>query len=340
MSPTAGRSALSGTKTVVTALIGSLLCMAKTPVVVAGARTETSYFMSPNQTGDLRSLLSQVRERNRRYQAPHPSELHKSMAAARALLGECLTGRRALAAAILLSHAHFSLAFTELGGAPALAVYEDPAYRRGGGIYIFRRGEVPRERIVQVPHSFFDVGTLEIGLELAAAAQARALFVNTIHRYEGGKPPSADDDEPQASPADVAHNEHAFFQAFTLAALRGLVRPQIIQVHGFADGGIADCPNAAVVISAGAAPAGAQEAAQVAARLGALLGGGRVLLFPRDTQRLGALKNVQGRAVSAAAGATFLHIEISRTLRDQLNRDSSLRRAFAAAVVGSHGEAL
>jgi hypothetical protein len=339
MSPTAGRSALSVKKTVVTAFIGSVFCIMGTPVVVAGARTETTYFMSPNQTGDLRSLLAQARERNRRYQAPHPAELHKVAAAVRGLLGG-LIGRRASIAPFLFHHAHFNLTPTELGGAPAVAVREDPDYRRCGGIYVFRLGEVPRERIVQVPHSFFDVGTLEIGIELATVTQARALFVNTIHRYEGGKPPSADDDEPQASPADVAHNEQAFFHAFTLAALRALVRPQIIQVHGFADGGIADCPSAAVVISAGAAPAGAQEAAQVAARLGALLGGGRVLLFPRDTQRLGAQKNVQGRAASAAAGATFLHIEISRTLRDQLNRDSSLRRAFAAAVAGSQGEAL
>ena len=167
-----------------------------------------------------------------------------------------------------------------------------------------------------------------------AVAQARALFVNTVHRFQGGRPQPGEDDQPVDAPADLAHQELTFFQGFTIAALAALPQLQVIQLHGFADGGVPECPQALVVVSPGAAPAGAAEAAQVSERLGALFGSDKVLLYPRDTRRYGAQRNVQGRAVAVAGRATFLHIELSHTLRTRLSDDGALRRAFIAAVIG------
>ncbi len=302
---------------------------------LAGAvQAEKEFSMMQEKPEDLAAILRSARERNRPYLPPPPDELRQGYTAVQMLLRHPRSAHMHLADQHFAG-AHFALLPTWLGGAPAVAVREDLAYRRGGGIYIFRLGMVPRERLIQVPHSFFDMGTLPIGLELADLAQARALFVNTIHRYQGGKAPHIDEDESSSAVADLAHQEFTFFQSFTMAALSTLPRVQVIQIHGFADGAVADCPQAQVVISAGAAAAGAQEAAQVTGRLGMLLGPSRVLLFPKDTRRYGARKNLQGRAVAANGGASFLHIEISHSLRMQLHSDSTLRRAFAAAVIGT-----
>lgn len=318
-----------------TALLGSCLCLMLN--AWQGSCLEWACPAHRSQAEELPTILRGARERNRPYQAPSLAELERVRVAARALLRELTTGR-SHDSGELFRGLHFDLVQTVLGGAPAIAVQEAANHRRGGGIYIIRRGPLPRERIVQIPHSFFDIGTLEIGIELADAAQARALFVNTVHRYQGGPPPSRGDDEAEGSPADVAHQERSIFQGLTHAALETLPRVQLLQLHGFADRSLAECTNAEVVVSPGAAPAGAGEAAEVAGRLGALLGTDRVLLHPRDTQRLGGRTNVQGRAVATTGDATFLHIEMSRTLRNRLLRDPGLRRAFIAAVLGLRKE--
>lgn len=291
----------------------------------------------PTEIEDLHSLLDFTRERNRPYWPPPPEALSRMSAAGTALFSEVRHGhcQRALPH---VRGAGFEVALTTLGGGPAFVLREAFAQRRGGGIYIVRQGAVPRERLVQVPHSFFDVGTLEIGIALAHAAQARALFVNTVHRYPSGKPPTLRDEDRDSSHSDLAHQDATFFQHMTRSALATLPHLQVIQVHGFGDGAVPDCAPAAVVVSAGAATAGMAEAARVAARLSGVLGRDRVLLYPRDTRKFGAQTNVQGQLVARSSGASFLHLELSRTLRNQLQKDCPLRRAFIAAVVGGREE--
>lgn len=287
----------------------------------------------PMELIDLQMLLRMTRERDRPYIRPSTEDLDRTTEAGLTLFKEAQSAR-CIRATPIFRQAGFEMAVTALGGAPAFAVRELPDNHIGGGVYIIRQGAVPRERIIQVPHSFFDVGTLEIGMELASASAARALFVNTVHRYQGGRPAISIEEERSESPSDLAHQEATFFQRMTGSALATFPQLQVIQVHGFGDGSVPESWQAAVVVSPGAAPAGADEAAKVAARLGALLGTERVLLFPRDTRRLGAQTNVQGRLVAAHRTATFLHLELSRTLRNRLRQDADLLRAFIAAVIG------
>lgn len=295
----------------------------------------------PTEIEDLHSLVDFARERNRPYIAPHPDALQRMAVAGLALFSEVRSGpcQRALPH---VREAGFEVAMTTLGGGPAFVVRETFAQRKGGGLYVIRQGALLRERIVQVPHSFFDVGTLEIGIALANAAPARALFVNTVHRYLNGRSPN-DDEDRAGSPADsghqdLAHHELTFFQQMTRSALASLPRLQVIQVHGFGDGSVPECAAAAVVVSTGVATAGMAEAARVTARLGVVLGRDRVLLYPRDTRKFGAQTNVQGQAVARSHTATFLHLELSRTLRNQMQKECALRRAFIAAVVGGREE--
>lgn len=286
------------------------------------------------EAGDLHLLLRMARERDRPYMTPQPVELDSASAAGLALFKEA-PDARCVQATPHFRTAGFELATTTLAGGPAFVVREQPNHRMGGGIYVIRQGSVPRERLVQVPHSFFDVGTLDIGVELANAASARALFVNTVHRYQAGKPRITDDEDREEAPADLAHQDATYFQRMTASALATLPQLQVIQVHGFGDGAVPEGAQAAVVVSPGVAVAGAEEAARVAARLAVLMGRERVFLFPRDTRRFGALTNVQGRLVAKHRQATFLHLELSRTLRTRLRQDADLRRAFIAAVIGA-----
>ncbi|WP_437806114.1 hypothetical protein [Sorangium sp. So ce1078] len=73
---------------------------------------------------------------------------------------------------------------------------EDGSRRRGAAAVVLRVGTAG-PLIVEAPHTFFDQGTLPVALAVFEAQQARALIVNTSHRYGGRPKPSnaAGDDE-------------------------------------------------------------------------------------------------------------------------------------------------
>src|SRR5690606_8420345 len=99
----------------------------------------------------------------------------------------------------------------------------------GGGAYLFRQSEsrAGRELVFQAPHSVFDRGTGELALAsfLEAGDRARALFVNTMHRYERkGRAPGERD-----SGADAAHNPEHLFSIATAALLETVPDLEVVQ---------------------------------------------------------------------------------------------------------------
>ncbi|CAN94967.1 hypothetical protein sce4804 [Sorangium cellulosum So ce56] len=82
---------------------------------------------------------------------------------------------------------------------------EDGTRRRGAAAVVLRVGAaVPL--IVEAPHTFFDRGTLPVALAIFEAQRARALIVNTSHRYGGGPNPrdaSADEDGAEGGPPNL-----------------------------------------------------------------------------------------------------------------------------------------
>ncbi|WP_438003192.1 hypothetical protein WME89_30320 [Sorangium sp. So ce321] len=73
---------------------------------------------------------------------------------------------------------------------------DDGPRRRGAAVVVLRAGPAA-PLIVEAPHTFFDRGTLPIALAVFDAQRARALIVNTSHRYGGLPKPgdAAGDDE-------------------------------------------------------------------------------------------------------------------------------------------------
>ena len=235
--------------------------------------------------------------------------------------------------------AGFQIEVWKLDGQTYWALIEQPGRVRGAGAYIFRVAppEAGPVILLQAPHNFYDLGTGRLAAELffgpAQGARPRALFTNTIHRYQLAP---GDKKKRKHNPADVAHNpEHAFSiatEAFALAA--GGAR--VIQLHGFGaradeDDGDGDVGSVAMVVSAGDDGGSSPLTAALAAALVAEFGPD-VKRFPEDVRFLGATTNAQGRLLRKLDGADFVHVEMSSELRKKLAGSAPLRARLGAIL--------
>jgi hypothetical protein len=209
-----------------------------------------------------------------------------------------------------------------------LALVEQPERRRGAAAVVVRTGEAAAVA-VEVPHSFFDESTLPIGLVLFETIRARVLLVNTVHRYRSlaGKEPSeaaaAEDTAPAAS-SDVAHAERSFFLSAHVAFVQTFPNGITIQLHGFRDD---QATGIDAILSAANTSASVMPMAE---RLRQSLGL-KIALYPKDVRKLGGTKNVQAQQ-SRRRQHPFVHIEMSKKLRQRLVEDRSLLDRFAACI--------
>ncbi len=186
----------------------------------------------------------------------------------------------------------------------------EPGTERAWGMYVIDRS-APPSLVIEVPHPAFDLRTELFGLDYFRQVPGAVLLIAGAHR-------KADD-----SHADVAHEENSIFHvvATTLAA-RGLAQ---VQLHGFHDENL---PDTDVVLSSGVTEAG-DAARRAATRLDA---DGFAVCRAWD-EKCGALegtKNVQGKA-ARQDGTVFLHVEMSRTVRESDARRAALVRALTEA---------
>jgi len=240
----------------------------------------------------------------------------------------------------LARDAGFEIEDWQVGATRYWALLELPDQRRGAGAYLFRVGPDPDpgpELLLQAPQAFFDVGTERIAARLffepPPGRRPRALFSNTIHRYQteaGQRVKRAD------SPADVAHNPDHAFNAATAAFAAAVERVLVVQLHGFGDSDD-ELAGVAMVVSAGDDAGSSPRTAALATALDAAFGPG-VKRFPEDTDKLGATTNVQGRALRRQPGAEFVHIEMSSQVRATLQRSAEARARFGRIVFNTAPE--
>jgi len=208
--------------------------------------------------------------------------------------------------------------------------------RRGAGAFVVRVGRAA-PLLVEAPHTFFDQGTLPLATSLFEAQRARALLINTAHRY-GGKPkppdvPEEEEEEEEGEPADagarrappppsdVAHAERSFFQAAHRGLLEALPGVPTVQLHGFQD---ISAPDVSVIVSASR---GRADLEVLLGPLRAALPDREIRAYPTGIKKLGGELNMQARW-SASKGAPFYHLELSRSIRDVLVEDRKVRRRF------------
>jgi hypothetical protein len=208
----------------------------------------------------------------------------------------------------------------------------------GAGAYVFRVG--PREDgptiLLEAPHNYFDLGTGRLAADVfftkRDGARPRALFTNTIHRYQLAP---GDKKRRDHNPADIAHEpEHAFSIA-TVAFARAAGTTDVIQLHGFGsrsdDDGDSEIGEIAAVVSSGNRAGSSPLSTAIARQLADVLGDG-VKRFPEEAKVLGATTNAQGKLLRDVNGASFVHVEMSSIVRKQLAGDAALRARLAAAL--------
>lgn len=220
---------------------------------------------------------------------------------------------------------------------PLWALIEALEPRRGRGSYVFRLGPIePRrpstEYLLQAPHSRHDKHTGTIALSLFAEADgrpARALFVNSVHRYAQADGTRGKREPARANPADPAHREDHPFARATARVLKAYDLA-IVQLHGFERDEQANDPE--IIVSSGRLqPTTADSGTLV--RLRQMFPELAVAQFGVDTDRLGATTNVQGQAARTLRRC-FVHIEAGEAVRENLRNDRDARRRFAAALLG------
>lgn len=182
----------------------------------------------------------------------------------------------------------------EQTGRGYVVVASEPNAERGWGLYMIDLTR-PARLVVQVPHPANDLHTDEIGLELFRRVPGSVLAISGTHRAVAN------------GAGDAAHRVDSMFHALAVEhSNRGL--PQV-QLHGFGDDSLS---SADAVISPGA---GAAEAAhrRIADGLDRVLRVCRA--WARDCGELEGRRNKQG-GVAAEHGVTFVHLEASRSVRD------------------------
>ena len=270
-------------------------------------------------TPQLAKRLDELRQGGRRdvsYRPPTPEEERVYGAWVEAV------ARAAIAGAPPSAAPPPGFALERIGDLWLLA--EAPDARRGAGAIAIRAGAAAPV-IIEAPHTFFDVGTLPVAIDAFDAGRGRALLINTVHRFIAGRGEGGDDEGGNGAISDVAHASASFFLAGHRALLAAQPAAWTVQLHGF---GNDRAPGVDVILSASVTAAPLDE---VAARARVVLGDS-VRRYPDEIHVLGALTNVEA-AASRDAGAPFLHVEMSRALRDRLGDDPDLRRRAAAAFL-------
>lgn len=221
----------------------------------------------------------------------------------------------------------FRLGF-ELGGARARAetltiVRETTDRKEGKGVYAIRTHG--RLTLLQAPHRYKDLRTGTIVAHLMEDHGFRAAEWNTVPRWY--------EEEGIQIDADLAHIATSHFNAFALAFADAHPEGRVVQIHGFertkrtTEAG----RSASAIVSAGVETA-SDTARAVAACLAARLPSETVLLYPDEVRELGGTTNENGKALRAVGFDRFVHMELSRELRQRLVDEPETRARLAACL--------
>ena len=262
---------------------------------------------------DLPTMLAEASHEGR-FRLPDAAELLQ----AERLFDAILSGRPDIDIVPLAGA--LGMHWSEVPANKALRVlHEAPDRHEGRGLFAFHRS-VQGGNVLQMPHSFKDLRTREIGLALFDEGAFRAAAWNTVPRSARGV--SAQ------SPADMAHQPASYFSAFTRALARGVQPLRVLQLHGF------DATRrkgaAAAIVSNGSRFS--DDALRGFARCLERRSGYRSAVFPDEINELGGTRNAQAAIVSRRGGLAFIHLEMDRNLRERLVTDAAARAGLIACL--------
>jgi hypothetical protein len=175
----------------------------------------------------------------------------------------------------------------------------------------------PQLPCLQLPHSYKDWYTGELGLYMALEGLFSVVAWNTFPRRSKN----------ESSPCDLAHLEDSYFAALALAYSQVNPQGKIIQLHSFANG-FRKTPQgeqADLILSSGLhkpKPWFANQAEQIKRALPGYV----VRTFPWEVGELGGTQNSIGQAINQLGRGRFLHLEMASRLRIDLLDKKKLRK--------------
>ena len=198
------------------------------------------------------------------------------------------------------------------------------------GLFAIRLGPA-RDLLIQAPHSFFDLGTGVLASALFHETQARALFLNSSHRFGGeGVDVEQFEGAEAPSPPDVAHRPYSAYQSATFGFLEASQLPFVVQIHGYRSR-----EGESAVISSGSA---LQPSDLLAPILDVFRGFESGAVTGEQLPELAGRQNVQGQI--CANRASFAHLELSRETRQLLISDALERQNLAEAIISIAGRSM
>ncbi|MCI5139553.1 MAG: hypothetical protein D3922_14340 [Candidatus Electrothrix sp. AR1] len=210
-----------------------------------------------------------------------------------------------------------------LGTRPAIILREAAEQKKGRGFFVFLRGEPSSEQVLTqqaltVPHGFKDMLTDDIGAALFEEGHFRCAAFNTVHRWV-----KQDD---QRIEQDLAREPSSYFTAFTRAFARSAPQGRLIQLHGFAQKKRKSAAGrrADFILSSGSRYA-QQDLRLLSNCLGRALGI-TALTYPDQVKELGGTRNISGKILRTMHHPGFLHLEMSRPIRERLRNEAQARK--------------
>ena len=226
---------------------------------------------------------------------------------AEALFARLFNGERSAALNAAWAEAGFDVLSADSG--QLTLVVEQASQRAGRGFFVLRAG-LPV--MLQMPHSFKDELTREIGVSVFKRSQFSAAAWNTVPRQF--------EQNGQVIDADMAHLTNTYFIAFSRAFARHYPQGNIVQLHGFDQSkrNSSTAASAAAIISNGSGSASLMlKKLAVDLQQKTKLS---ILVYPDDVRELGATTNTVAAALRDIGFTQFTHIEMSRGFRERLKR--------------------
>ncbi len=218
-----------------------------------------------------------------------------------------------------------------------LLIWQPTPPRQGRPVWAIRQGQGVAPVVLEAPHAYFDLDTLEEGALLFDALSARALIVSGTHRCANDLASSCsgmtgvctDEGRQPYRNSDMAHRTDTLFQAVHGAIAGQWSQTTVISLHGFTDDGVS--------LSDGTADPTTEDStvAKMATALESEFSDANITVcnnYPGATRevRLCGSTNVQGRHLNGStdactmraseAGGRFIHMEQSRSIREAPDR--------------------
>ena len=264
-------------------------------------------------------LLLNAAKQQRVYRQPAPAEIqHAEQLFRQTLEGAPMTqlqgGWQSLG---------FHLQTVFENGSTFFVLAEAESLRYGRGFYLFQPS--PQLAVaLQATHSFRDLHTGKLVLSLATHYRVAAAAWNTVPRSFKQNGRQID--------ADMAHLSNSYFLAFSRAFASVYQTGYLMQVHGFAKRkrSTIAAAQADVIISSGSyTPSSAVLAANYCLKH---MIPGVVHLYPQDVSELGGTTNRIGQMLRHMGHPGFVHLELSKPLRERMLAQAALRNPILACL--------